>query len=206
MNVDLTGQQFTHLKVLEFSHSTRDRYWKCECICGNITLVTTSHLTSGHNKSCGCVRHTLRFQTNMDKYGQKHFIDKMQDSLFETHGVLHCMHVKEYALKNAKATNKAVILKHWKTNEDLICQGSYERKVVAYLNLQKIEFTWQSTVFEMPDKKTYRPDLYLISQALWIEIKGYFRKDALEKWNWFSLEHPNSQLWDKNKLTAMKIL
>ena len=31
--------------------------WKCICDCGNTTIVSTSHLTSGHTTSCGCDRH-----------------------------------------------------------------------------------------------------------------------------------------------------
>ena len=29
--------------------------WKCQCECGNITIVNTSHLNDGHTKSCGCI-------------------------------------------------------------------------------------------------------------------------------------------------------
>ena len=52
----------------------------------------------------------------------------------------------------------------------------------------------------------YRPDLYLPEGRLWVEIKGYFRKDAQEKWDWFHREHPNSELWDNKKLKEMEIL
>jgi hypothetical protein len=58
----------------------------------------------------------------------------------------------------------------------------------------------------MPNGKTYRPDLYLIDQGVWIEIKGYFRKDAQEKWDWFKSQFPNAELWDKKKLKEMRIL
>ena len=30
--------------------------WLCKCNCGNETIVTTSHLKSGHTISCGCLR------------------------------------------------------------------------------------------------------------------------------------------------------
>ena len=58
----------------------------------------------------------------------------------------------------------------------------------------------------MPNGKTYRPDLYLPDSDVWIEIKGYFRKDAKIKWDWFHKEHPNSELWNEEKLKEMKIL
>jgi hypothetical protein len=71
---------------------------------------------------------------------------------------------------------------------------------------------WQPQVFQTsiltPKGKisTYRPDLFLINENKWIEIKGFFRNDAKAKWDWFQSEHPNSELWDKKKLKEMGIL
>jgi len=79
-------------------------------------------------------------------------------------------------------------------------------KKFNYLNKNKIDFNWQPQVFLMPNDKTYTPDFYLPDQNLWIEIKGYFRKDALEKWEWFHKNYFNSELWNKEKLVKMKIL
>jgi len=70
----------------------------------------------------------------------------------------------------------------------------------------KIDYNWQPQIFTMPNGKTYRPDLYLPDSDVWIEIKGYFRKDAKIKWDWFHKEHPNSELWNEEKLKEMKIL
>lgn len=41
---------------------------------------------------------------------------------------------------------------------------------------------------------------------VWIEIKGYFIKDAQEKWEWFHNTYPNSQLWNKEVLKQKGIL
>lgn len=54
---------FGRLTVLErISRQERNRkrvLWRCMCICGNITEVSTCRLTSGHTKSCGCLRRDL---------------------------------------------------------------------------------------------------------------------------------------------------
>lgn len=121
------------------------------------------------------------------------------------YGVNYPCQNKDIAIKNARSQCKSVILKHWKTNEDLICIGSYEVKTIKYLNNKNIDFYWQHKVFNMPNGKTYRPDLYLILEDKWIEIKGYFRKDAKEKWDWFHSLNKNSELWDKNKLKELNI-
>lgn len=52
---DLVGQKFGRLKVLRYIVSDDKRMaWECLCDCGNIVVVATSHLKSGHTKSCGC--------------------------------------------------------------------------------------------------------------------------------------------------------
>lgn len=52
---DLTGQKFSRLTVLHKSSKIgRQIYWDCLCDCGNTITSSTSHLKSGHTKSCGC--------------------------------------------------------------------------------------------------------------------------------------------------------
>lgn len=56
-NSDLIGQQFTRLTIVEFAFTKkRKRYWKCLCVCGNITYNCTATLRGGESKSCGCWR------------------------------------------------------------------------------------------------------------------------------------------------------
>ena len=52
--IDLTGQVFESLSVLEYSHSKRGAYWKVRCLCGDIIVVRGNGLKTGNNKSCGC--------------------------------------------------------------------------------------------------------------------------------------------------------
>lgn len=115
-------------------------------------------------------------------------------------------------LQQTKSSNNSGIIFHWKTNEELVWKASYERKTLEYLNLNKIEFLWQPKMFQTPiltskgNQSTYRPDAYLIKENLWVEVKGFMRKDAQEKWDWFRREYPNSDLWDKKRLKELGIL
>ena len=53
--LDLTGQRFGYLTVIEFAGSwDGQRHWRCKCDCGNEKIVTTGNLRSGNTKSCGC--------------------------------------------------------------------------------------------------------------------------------------------------------
>lgn len=116
-------------------------------------------------------------------------------------------HPKGKYFKVARSLNNSYVELHWKTGKELVCIGSYEHEVIKLLNENKIDYKWQHRVFTMPDGRTYRPDLYLIGQKNpWIEIKGYFRDDAEEKWQWFhNIKKPNSQLWDRKKLKKIGI-
>lgn len=131
---------------------------------------------------------------------------KQKQTMLDRYGMANASQIPEFALKQAKSVNNTVIKLHWKTNEELICQGSYETKVIDYLNNNQLDFLWQPQTFVMPSGKTYRPDLFLVNENKWIEIKGYMRKDAQEKWDWFKSQFPCAELWNKEKLKQLEIL
>jgi hypothetical protein len=55
---DRVGERYGRLVVLELSHKGKSGhyYWKCQCDCGNVVVVSGSHLGSGHTQSCGCLK------------------------------------------------------------------------------------------------------------------------------------------------------
>ena len=55
--IDLTGQKFGRLTVLERAENASNGrvQWKCKCDCGNIAIVQAQYLRSGDTKSCGCL-------------------------------------------------------------------------------------------------------------------------------------------------------
>lgn len=127
--------------------------------------------------------------------------------MMEKYGVEHNMQNKEIALKAAKAQNNHYIKYHWLTGEELVCVAGYEAAWVDHYNKHQIDFKWQPEVFILSDGSTYRPDAYLPDRDLWVEIKGYFRKDALEKWTEFHEKiKPNSELLTKKELKEQGII
>ena len=69
--VDLTGQQFGKLTVLEKAGKMNGKtHWYCECSCGTWTMPTTSNLRSGSTKSCGC--HKRETTRELGKKNLKH--------------------------------------------------------------------------------------------------------------------------------------
>ena len=115
-------------------------------------------------------------------------------------------HVREIALKQARASNKQFIKTHWLTSEELVCQASWEAKVVDYLNQNQINYKWQPETIKLSTGNTYRPDLYLVDTDTWVEIKGWMRPKAKLKWDEFKKLYPTAELWDQKKLKELKIL
>ena len=58
--LELIGQTFGRLTVLDFDHVSHDgaSYWLCECGCANKTQIVVKgyDLKRGHTQSCGCLR------------------------------------------------------------------------------------------------------------------------------------------------------
>jgi hypothetical protein len=150
-------------------------------------------------------------QANLKKYGHEYSLQnqevrqKIKQTCLKKYECEYSCQDPSIALKIARSHRASIILKHWKTGQDIVCVASYEPKVVQYFNDNKIDFVWQVR-FDMPNGKKYFVDVYLPEQKIYVEIKGYFYKDAKEKWDWFHKEYPNSELWDKQKLKELKIL
>lgn len=55
--IDLSGQRFVRLLVIERIGSSADgrTLWRCLCDCGNETLSSAGNLRSGGSGSCGCI-------------------------------------------------------------------------------------------------------------------------------------------------------
>lgn len=56
--LDITGQEFGRLEVIEFAGYNKHWAvtWKCRCECGNETIVRSDHLRYGKISSCGCLK------------------------------------------------------------------------------------------------------------------------------------------------------
>lgn len=52
----MIGQKFNKLTILEITSVKNKKAFICKCDCGNITIVSSSHLKSNHTKSCGCLK------------------------------------------------------------------------------------------------------------------------------------------------------
>lgn len=62
--IDRTGQRYGKLVCREYLGNGK---WKCSCDCGNEHIVSTSGLTTGKTKSCGCLKYKYHINENFFK-------------------------------------------------------------------------------------------------------------------------------------------
>lgn len=65
--IDITGQKFNRLTVLErsFPNQNYRAMWKCKCDCGKEVIVAGILLRNGRTKSCGCLQKEKASQCNL---------------------------------------------------------------------------------------------------------------------------------------------
>jgi hypothetical protein len=70
--LDLTGQRFGRLSVIEFAGKAKNGHskWLCKCDCGSEVIVSYDGLKRGDSKSCGCYR-SERIGNIARTHGQK---------------------------------------------------------------------------------------------------------------------------------------
>lgn len=58
--LDLTGQVFGRLSVIEYKGTNKNRQatWLCKCVCGKEIVISSNCLRTGDTKSCGCSKIT----------------------------------------------------------------------------------------------------------------------------------------------------
>ena len=80
---DKTNQRFGKLTVEKY---IGDSKWLCKCDCGNYVNVSSTHLTTGHTTSCGCIRSKGELfiknwlRENGISYKQEYTIDNLRNS------------------------------------------------------------------------------------------------------------------------------
>lgn len=86
-------------------------------------------------------------------------------------------------------------------------RSSWEVAYAKYLDNLRIKWSYEPKTFDLGNT-TYTPDFYLPETDTYIEIKGYWRPDALNKFLAFKLLYPEIKIiiYNQEKLKKSKIL
>ncbi len=77
--------------------------------------------------------------------------------------------------------------------KNIYMRSSWEIKYAKYLDKKGIKWLYEPKAFDLGDS-TYRPDFYLPEKDLYIEIKGWWRSRAKEKFGKFIRTYPKIQI------------
>ena len=108
--------------------------------------------------------------------------------------------------KNNPMYGKTTHSKYIKYKNKLF-HSTWEVAFAKFLDKEETKWKYESTRFNL-GKTTYTPDFYLPNLNLYIEIKGYWREDAEEKFKLFKKLYPHIRikiLYEKD-LKSMEIL
>lgn len=96
--IDLTGQKFGRLTVIERAGSTKHgaARWQCKCECGNTTTVIGDELRKGNTTSCGCYQKETSKGLAMKNIAGKN----------KTHGMAGTLIYKEWVEMKRRCNNK----------------------------------------------------------------------------------------------------
>jgi len=140
--IDLTGQRFGRLVVLEFDHVEKEKScWKCLCNCGKEIIVRGNCLKTGHTKSCGCYHKERTSETNFLDLGGQRFGRLMVlelDHISKTQGaywrcLCDCENVKSIrasSLKSNKTTSCGCYNKEQATKSSRIEFGKASKNIL----------------------------------------------------------------------------
>lgn len=97
--IDITGQKFSRLTVVDFSHLNKHKsaVWNCICDCGTKKQINGTSLRKGYIKSCGCLRdevakvfHKTHGMVKTNPYytwaGMKHRCNKETSNKWKSYG------------------------------------------------------------------------------------------------------------------------
>lgn len=74
---NLVGEKFGKLTVTKIVKHNKKMLWECQCDCGNKIYTNTCRLTTGHNRSCGCIK---KLDLIGKKYGKLLVIKKLESN------------------------------------------------------------------------------------------------------------------------------
>jgi len=99
--IDLTGQKFNKLTVVEFVriNNKRNAVWRCRCDCGNFVEVAGYCLKNGNTKSCGCLKLEVK---NRGKIKHGHLVNgkKSTEYIIRQGFIQRCYDPNNSAYKN----------------------------------------------------------------------------------------------------------
>lgn len=181
----MKNKKFGKLLVLERAGSDKQRraLWKCQCDCGNITIVRGTYLRSGHTISCGCERILSKGYkiTPMigRKFGKLTVLSRVEDYISP-----QGQKQPKYRCKCDCGNIINVVAQSLRNNATQSCgcivTSIGENNIQKILIDNKIDFVKE---YKFPDLGLLRYDFYLPNYNRLIEFDGRQHNDPSPLWD-----------------------
>lgn len=131
--IDLTGQKFARLTVLQRVENDKKQnsQWLCNCVCGNNIIVRGYHLKSGRIKSCGCLQKETGYMN------KKHGMCETRLYKIWTGIKTRCTNKNEISYKRYGARN-IKICAEWKDNFSSFYEWAINNGYADNLTIERI--------------------------------------------------------------------
>ncbi len=95
----------------------------------------------------------------------------------------------------------------WGEYKGIKMRSSWEIKYAKYLDSQNIKWEYESKTFDLGET-TYTPDFYIPRTCIFVEVKGYWREDAIKKFDIFKKKYPNCiiDIVDKYRMKELELI
>ena len=193
MQKDLTSQRFGRLTVVALVKVNNHSRWLCKCDCGNETIVTTGHLTSGDTRSCGCLLLEHRHLTHKTHGDSKERLYRIWADIKTRCYNKQSHNYHKYGQRGIKMCNE------WYENYEAFRDWAMANGYAADLTIDRINFNgnycpencrWVSQKVQQNNRRnnhiiTYGGETLTVSQ--WNEKLGFSRgllSQRLNKLGW----------------------
>ena len=130
--IDLKGQRFGRLVVIEQDLTSKRTKWICKCDCGNTKSVQATHLRSGATQSCGCYHKEKAREANISHGLTKTSLHNRWKAIKQ-----RCENVNDRKYRDYGARG-ITICEEWRSFENFL-QWSLENGYSEELELDRID-------------------------------------------------------------------
>jgi len=133
---DITGQKFGRLTVIKMITDKRlNGYIPCECRCdcGNVIIVQSGHLRSGHTNSCGCYKSDRTIEAHKTIAYDYPRLYRIWCKMKERCNNKKCKGYKDYGGRGIK------IYDEWNGSFESFCKWALENGYEDNLSIERID-------------------------------------------------------------------
>ena len=185
--IDVVGNKYGRLTILEVMQDAYPTKVKCRCDCGNIYIGRQADIVCGHTQSCGCLQKDMVSESNTKDWTgviSEWGIEFLHQDIMNDKGqwLWRCkcgICGNEFTALPAKINNGHI------TSCGCALQSSGERYIASVLEKLNANFIEQYTFSDCKYKQSLRFDFAVFNNGKLLYLIEYDGKQHFEPIDWF---------------------